>query len=202
MDKRIIAVVAAAAAMGLWCFGCAPGSVPGGITNVRPESAYDTFNPSATPPPAQTVGSSDLVYDPSRTDPSAFPALGDLPYPEGMKKAKAVRRYTGIIKNQTRYEVEVASENSDATLTIPPHSWIEYTMWTPRASVTAYRDGKPFYCLKILAQPREYAFMCSKYDFMAEIVKPEPVVKKKYRKLKRRIRKVPKECAEGTKGLG
>jgi hypothetical protein len=201
MDKRIFAV-AAAVALGLCCLGCAPGSIPGGTTNVRPASAYDTFNPPATPPAPQTVGSSDLVYDPSRTDPSAFPALGDLPYPEGLKKVRAVRRYTGIIKNQTRYEVEVPSENSDATLTIAPHSWIEYTAWTPRFEVPVYRAGKPFYCLKILAQPREYAFMCSKYDFMAEIVKPEPVVKKKYGKLKRRIKRVPKKSVEEVEGLG
>ena len=52
--------------------------------------------------------------------------------------------YTGIIKNQTRYEVSIPSENSDATLVIPPNSWIEYTIWTHQADVTAYNDGKPF----------------------------------------------------------
>ena len=40
-------------------------------------------------------------------------------------------------------------------------------------NVTAYHDGKPFYCLKLWADPGEYPFMCEKYDFMAEIVKPE-----------------------------
>ncbi len=44
-------------------------------------------------------------------------------------------------------------------------------MWTRRADVTAYYDGKPFYCLKLAAHPSEYPFMCKKYDFMAEIVK-------------------------------
>ncbi len=39
--------------------------------------------------------------------------------------------------------------------------------------MTAYHDGKPFYCLKLFADPSEYPFMCKKYDFMAEIVKPE-----------------------------
>ena len=47
-------------------------------------------------------------------------------------------------------------------------------MWTRHAEVTAYHDGKPFYCLTLSANPREYPFMCKKYDFMAEIVKPEP----------------------------
>jgi len=96
--------------------------------------------------------------------------------------------YTGIIKNKTGYEVSIPSENSDATLIIPAHSWIEYTIWTRRADVTAYRDGKPFYCLKLSAHPKEYPFMCSKYDFMAEIVKPEAVGQ--YKPMKKRKRRV------------
>ena len=67
----------------------------------------------------------------------APPAVSQLP--DGVA-------YTGIIKNKTRYEVSIPSENSDATLVVPAHSWIEYTMWTHQADVTAYRDGKPFYC--------------------------------------------------------
>ena len=102
-----------------------------------------------------------------------------------MREKETARRYTGIIKNKTRYEVSVPSENSDATLIIPPHSWIEYTMWTRRANVTAYHDGKPFYCLKLWADPSEYPFMCKKYDFMAEIVKPEPAAGK-YKPMKKR----------------
>ena len=99
--------------------------------------------------------------------------------------------YTGIIKNQTRYEVSIPSENSDGTLVVPPHSWIEYTIWTHKSDVTAYRDGKPFYCLKLAAKPQAYPFMCKKYDFMAEIVKPEP--KGKYKPMKKRKRRVKKQ---------
>ena len=97
--------------------------------------------------------------------------------------------YTGIIKNKTGYEVSIPSENSGATLLIPAHSWIEYTIWTRCADVTAYHDGKPFYCLKLSAQPKEYPFMCSKYDFMAEIVKPEPAGKYKPMKKRKRVKK-------------
>jgi hypothetical protein len=103
--------------------------------------------------------------------------------------------YTGIIKNKTKYEVSIPSENSDATLVVPPHSWIEYTIWTHQADVTAYFDGKPFYCLKLSAHPQEYPFMCKKYDFMAEIVKAEPTGRAgKYKPMKRRkrIKKQPK----------
>jgi len=99
--------------------------------------------------------------------------------------------YTGIIKNNTRYEVSIPSENSDATLTIPAHSWIEYTMWTHKTDVTAYRNGTPFYCLKLVAHPQEYPFMCSKYDFMAEIVKPEPTAGK-YKPMKKRKYRIKK----------
>jgi hypothetical protein len=103
--------------------------------------------------------------------------------------------YTGIIKNQTRYEVSIPSENSDVTLLIPPHGWIEYTIWTHNADVTAYHDGKPFYCLKLAAQPKQYPFMCNKYDFMAEIVKPEaagqPAGKYKPMKKRKRLKREP-----------
>jgi hypothetical protein len=102
--------------------------------------------------------------------------------------------YMGIIKNKTKYEVSIPSENSDATLVIPPHGWIEYIIWAHQTDVTAYRDGKPFYCLKLSAHPKEYPFMCKQYDFMAEIVKPEPV--RRYqpgKKMRKRVKKQP-EC--------
>ena len=105
--------------------------------------------------------------------------------------------YTGIIKNNTRYEVSIPSENSDGTLVIPPHGWIEYTIWTHNVDVTAYHDGKPFYCLKLSARPQGYPFMCKKYDFMAEIVKAEAVSQPagKYKPMKKRKRL--KKTAEG-----
>ena len=98
--------------------------------------------------------------------------------------------YKGIIKNKTRYEVSIPSENSDGTLIVPANSWIEYTIWTHQADVTAYRDGKPFHCLKLTANPKQYPFMCEKYDFMAEIVKPEPAGK--YKPMKKRKYRVKK----------
>jgi len=107
-----------------------------------------------------------------------------------LAEAKDGRPYTGIIKNQTKYEVSIPSENSGATLVVPPYSWIEYNTWTQRTDVTAFRDGKPFYCLKIFAKPQQYPFMCKKYDFMEEIVKPEP--KTTPSKLKRRIKRKTK----------
>ena len=98
--------------------------------------------------------------------------------------------YTGIIKNKTRYEVSIPSDNSDATLVIPPYGWIEYTIWTHRYDVAAYHNGDPFYCLKLIANPQAYTFKCKKYDFMAEIVKAEPGGQPagKYKPMKKRKR--------------
>jgi hypothetical protein len=119
----------------------------------------------------------------------------DAPRPLGPPVTKELLdgvAYTGIIKNKTRYEVSIPSENSAGTLVIPPNSWIEYTIWTHQADVTAYHDGKPFYCLKLAAHPQEYPFMCKKYDFMAEIVKPEPGAGKyKPMKKRKRLKKQP-----------
>ena len=127
----------------------------------------------------------------------------DTPYrivPPAMSEVQDGVPYTGVIQNKTRYEVSIPSDNSDAALIIPPHGWIEYTIWTHRFDVAAYYNGDPFYCLKLIANPQAYTFKCKKYDFMAEIVKPEPVRKYKPMK-KRRIKRKPKGD-DGAAGLG
>jgi hypothetical protein len=130
-------------------------------------------------------------------DPLALPELEDLPMP-GVQK-KDVHAYTGIIKNTTKYDLSVPSANSGATLAVPAKGFIEYKAWTRHFNLTVYRDGKPFYCLKISAHPRGYAYMCEKYDFIAEIVKPEPVKKRKPVR-KRRYKRAPR--GEGVEGYG
>jgi hypothetical protein len=130
---------------------------------------------------ASVVGAIDT---PSRTVPPAMPEVQDgVPY-------------TGVIQNKTSFEVSIPSDNSDAALIIPPHGWIEYTIWTHRFDVAAYQNGDPFYCLKLIANPQAYTFKCKKYDFMAEIVKAEPVKrngpsKLKHRKIKRKVKNPP-----------
>lgn len=106
-----------------------------------------------------------------------------------------IREYKGIIKNQTKCDVDIPSANSGATLTVPAKGWIEYTIWQEHYNVAAYHEGKPFYCLKLDAKPQAYPFKCKNYDFMAEIIKPEPAgaatgpSKLKPRKIKRRVKK-------------
>jgi hypothetical protein len=183
MDKKIIVV----AALAVWCLGYVPGDAQGaGNYSQTPAPGVSSDLPKAG-------GTRDLVFDPLTPDASGLPNRRDLPFPANLRDNETARRYTGIIKNKTRYEVSVPSENSDATLVIPANSWIEYTVWTRRTEVTAYHDGKPFYCLKLMANPSEYPFMCKKYDFMAEIVKPEPPGK--YKPMKKRKYRVRKNTA-------
>jgi hypothetical protein len=97
----------------------------------------------------------DLVFDQVAVDSSALPQLSDLPFPDSLKSRERPRKYTGIIKNKTKYAVSVPSANSGATLDIPAHSWIEFTTWT-RNDVTV-RDGA-IYCLN-LRRSREYLYV-------------------------------------------
>ena len=179
MDKKIIAVTAIA----FLCLGYVAGNAQGAGDYSR------TLAPAVSTEAPKAVGESDLVFDPLTPDAAALPDRRDLPFPANLRDNQRARRYTGIIKNKTQYEVTVPSENSGATLIIPAHSWIEYTIWTRRADVTAYYDGMPFYCLKLSVHLQEYPFMCSKYDFMAEIVKPEPVGQYKPMKKRKRVKK-------------
>lgn len=185
MNKKIIA----ATALAFLCLGYAGAHAQVADNYGRMGDYGRMEDPAASPYAKPTVGSSDLMFDPLTPDPSALPGRSEFPVPANLWYNQRARKYTGIIKNKTRYEVTVPSENSDANLIIPPHSWIEYTIWTRSANVTAYNDGKPFYCLKLWADPSEYPFMCKKYDFMAEIDKPEPV-RGKYKPMKKRQRHV------------
>jgi len=150
-------------------------------------------------PGSQVVGTGQegLYFEPLPEE-TALPSVRDLPVPQRFKKV--VRQYIGVIKNQTRYDVSVPSRNSGATLIIPARGFTEYVSYEKNFDVTVYHDGKPFYCLKISAHPGEYTYMCKNdYDFIAEIVKPEPVAKAKHRKMKRAIKK-PKPRPEGEQG--
>jgi len=140
------------------------------------------------------------AFDPNNVE-SALPELGDLPMPASLKRPKTARQYTGIIKNKTNYEVSVPSDTSGSTLVIPAKGFIEYISWARQFDLTAYYDGKPFYCMKIFANPKTHPFMCKKYDFMIEIVKAEPKRKpvgKKKKAIKRR--KAPAD--RGVEALG
>jgi hypothetical protein len=106
------------------------------------------------------------------------------------------RKYTGIIKNESAVDVSVYAGNSDGTLIVPAHSWIEYDVWLHHFDLTAYSEGKPYCCLKVCANPAAYPFMCRNYDFMVEICKTEKAGAGKgfpSKKLKRRVRHSVKE---------
>ncbi|MDD3581823.1 MAG: hypothetical protein PHW74_12485 [Desulfobacca sp.] len=102
-----------------------------------------------------------------RSDSGAMPELKDLPQPK--KRRQIPRSYVGIIKNYTTHEIYIPSQNSQATLIIPPQGWTEFIVWSDSFAFTAYVEGKPYRCFKIKVHPGEYPFMCKDYDFMAII---------------------------------
>lgn len=174
MKKKIICVAAAL------CLG-----LTGAVALTQAGEQNAPSSPMVKPGPSAGVAGTGQIspYFAPLPDETMLPELRDLPVPS--RFVKVVRPYTGVIKNNTRYEVSVPSRNSSATLIIPARGFIEYTAYEKDFDVTVYHDGKPFYCLKIKAHPHEYAYMCrNDYDFIAEIVKPEPVGT--YKKLKRR----------------
>ena len=149
-----------------------------------PSAPVVTYGPGAPVAGTEQQG----VYFEPLPDESILPQMRELPIPRRFRETP--RKYTGIIKNKTNCDVSLPSGNSDATLTIPAHGWIEYISWIRGFGLTIYCDGKPYYCLNIHANPNAYPFMCKKYDFMAEIVKPEGVEGYPGKKLKRRVHKV------------
>jgi hypothetical protein len=189
MNLKIICLVSAM----VLCLGCVQ-NFPS--TSSTPYAPY-TYNPLVTQIPLG--GNPNPPFDPFEIDKAALPELNDLPATPITNRAGPPRKYTGIIKNRTALEVSVPSGNSNSTLVIPARGWIEYISYERHFNLTAYQDGKPYYCMNINAEPRNYAFMCDRYDFMVEIVKPEP--KPRVAPKKKHYKKKPKR-EEGVEGLG
>jgi hypothetical protein len=189
MYRKLIPLILLAA----WFAGCTGGAGSSVLQN-KELTSYGNYTTLSS---ATIGGDNDLIFHPSEVE-AALPAITDLPVPATLKQDKRTTKYTGIIKNKTNYEISVPAGDSDGTIFIPAKGWIEYSAWGRRFDVTAYRDGKPFYCLKIYVHPKDYPFMCKKYDFMVEIAKPEPRKKPVGKKMKRAIkkRKAPKNEVE------
>ena len=151
MDKKIIFLILAM----VWLVVGFP------INQVQRAYAY--------PVGASANGNACKGFEPVKGDSGALRNRQELSTPEAVGPYAWPRQYTGIIKNKSNCDVSLYSHNSDAILIIPAHSWIEYSAWVRQFGVTAYCDGKPFYCLNICANPSTYPFMCKKYDFMVEI---------------------------------
>ncbi len=88
--------------------------------------------------------------------------------------------YTGVIKNNTKYELSVYSKNSSGTIIVPPRSWVEFVVWDDSFALIPYNEGEPYGCQKVRVTPDGIAFMCKKYDFIAEINPPLPPPSKRY----------------------
>jgi hypothetical protein len=192
MKEKIICLVA------IICLGllCASDRTQ---ADSQPPKATPAVNPGVA---AKTIDVQQrgVVFDPIGEEEAALPEMGDLPVPPRMKKS--ARQYTGIIKNKTGYDVAIPSRNSGATLAIPARGWTEYISWDKNFDLTVYQDGKPFYCLQIMSHPREYAYMCKKYDFIAEIVKPVAAPAKKHKPVRKKKRLKRKPKSEGVEAFG
>ena len=180
MNSKIICLLSALVVFA----GCVQ-NFPSTVTTPYPPH---TYNPLVTHIPLG--GNPNPTFDPLEVEKAAMPELKDLPSTPIVDRAGPARKYTGIIKNKTRYEVSVPSGNSGATLIIPARGWIEYTAYARHFDLTAYHDGKPFYCMNINASVGDYPYMCDRYDFMVEIVKPEPKSTAPGKKMKRYKKKV------------
>lgn len=97
--------------------------------------------------------------------------------------------FTGLIKNHTKAELSVYSQNSLGTLIIPANGWIEYVVWDKNFDLLVYLDGKPYFAQKMVVTPGAYTYMTKKYDFIAEIKPPTPKVIKKPVKKPKKYRK-------------
>ena len=97
-----------------------------------------TYNPLATNIPLG--GNPNPTFDPLEVEKGALPEVRDLPSTPIVDRAGPARKYTGIIKNKTAYEVSVPSSNSAATLIIPARGWIAYTAYARHFNLTAYQQ--------------------------------------------------------------
>jgi len=178
MNSKIICLLSAMVVFA----GCAQ-NFPTTVSSPCPPYTYNTLVTQV--PPCDNP-----AFNPLEVEKGALPDIKDLPATPIVDRAGPARKYTGIIKNKTRYEVSVPSGNSGATLIIPARGWIEYTSYARHFDLTAYHAGRPFYCMNITASVGDYPYMCDRYDFMVEIVKPEPRPQAPGKKMKRYKRKV------------
>jgi hypothetical protein len=101
-------------------------------------------------------------------DPKALPRLEDLPtFPS--QTPLITRRYLGLIQNLSKYDVSIPSANSDATLIVPAHGWLEYVAWEPEVRLAGFVEGKQVYFQRLRVRPRAYQYLGNSYDFVATI---------------------------------
>src|SRR5665647_3104670 len=99
MDKKIVVVTA----ISFLCLAYVPGNAQ--VVN----DVIQTSAPMVSTDASKAVGSGDLFFDPLTPDPSALPGRSVLPVPANLYDNERARRYTGIIKNKTGYEVSPVS---------------------------------------------------------------------------------------------
>jgi hypothetical protein len=110
-------------------------------------------------------------------------------------------QFTGVIKNQTRYDVYFPSDNSGGTILVPASGSAEFIIWSPTYELIGYVNGQQVYCEKVQVVPDNFKFRCKTYDFVAEITAP-PCRPKAYKFKKKRRHAPRKPQGPEVEGLG
>lgn len=124
--------------------------IPGDLSN--PEKTTSLSEGNALP------GLADIVQPP-------FTATIPPPTPQMLP----TQRYRGLIQNLSKYDISIPSANSDATLIVPAHAWLEYVTWEPEIRLFGFVDGKQVYFQRLRVRPGAYQYLGNSYDFVATI---------------------------------
>jgi hypothetical protein len=89
-----------------------------------------------------------------------------------------IRPYVGLIRNFSALNISIPSDDSSATLILPPQGQLEYTVWKPNVAIFGYVEGRQVYYKNIRIGPKKYTFFGKNYDFLAEVCPeiPDPVI--------------------------
>lgn len=96
--------------------------------------------------------------------------------------------FIGVIKNNTKGELSIYSQNSLGTVIVPPKGWIEFVVWDPKFDLIPYKEGEPYGCQKVTVTPKAIPYLCKNYDFMAEINPLPAKATQEYYQKKRKYR--------------
>ena len=93
-------------------------------------------------------------------------------------RGQDIRPYVGLIRNFSALNISIPSDDSSATLILPPQGQLEYTVWKPNVDIFGYVEGRQVYYKNIRIEPKKYTFFGKSYDFLAEVCPeiPDPVI--------------------------
>lgn len=138
----------------------------GGLLPASPAQAQREI-PGTLPDPEKIRPTPDGDDLPSLVDVAQPPLAATLP--PTPQPLLPTQRYLGLIQNLSKYDVSIPSANSDATLIVPAHGWLEYVAWEPEVRLAGFVEGKQVYFQRLRVRPRAYQYLGNSYDFVATI---------------------------------